>query len=71
MAKIEKTLSKKVNIDGRRQILLRFLFGHSCVFRLKSGISVKEDMFDSVHENIIIPVNNRYNQERFYEASRA
>lgn len=71
MAKIEKTLSKKVNIDGRRQILLRFVFGHSCFFHFKSGISVKEDMFDPIHEDIIIPVNSRYNQERFYEASRA
>ena len=71
MAKIEKTLSKKENIDGRRQIMLRFLFGHACVFRMKSGISVKEDMFDLEKEDIIIPTNNRYNQERFYEASRA
>ncbi len=71
MAKIEKSLSKKENIDGRRQILLRFLFGHSTVFRMKSGISVKEDMFDLEKEDIIIPTNNRYNQERFYEASRA
>ena len=71
MAKIEKSLSKKENIDGRRQIMLRFLFGHACVFRMKSGISVKEDMFDLEKEDIIIPTNNRYNQERFYEASRA
>ena len=71
MAKIEKNLSKKENIDGRRQIMLRFLFGHACVFRMKSGISVKEDMFDLEKEDIIIPTNNRYNQERFYEASRA
>ena len=71
MAKIEKTLSKKENIDGRRQILLRFLFGHACVFRMKSGIFINEDMFDQGQEDIIIPINNRYNQARFFEAARA
>ena len=71
MATISKTLSKKQCQDGKRQIMLRFVIGHGQAIRLKSNVFVRDDMFDSKTEEIIIPKRSKTNQAQFEESYRA
>lgn len=71
MAKFSKSLSKKKTLDGKKQIMVRLFVSHSCIIRLKSPVWVKEDLFDTEREEIIIPKKTKTNAILFQEAAKA
>lgn len=55
MPTIKKSLSSKVDGDGKSEILLRFSGGRDAVFRVKSGIRIPPARWNVKESRIIIP----------------
>ena len=55
MPTIKKSLSSKVDGDGKSEILLRFSGGRDAVFRVKSGIRIPPTRWNVKESRIIIP----------------
>jgi len=56
MAAITLSLSSKVDkVTGKSEILLRFVGGRKCVLRVKSGLHIKRERWNTNDEKAIIP----------------
>lgn len=55
MPTIKKSLSSKVDGDGKSEILLRFSGGRDAVFRVKSGIRIPPARWNAAEGRITLP----------------
>lgn len=70
MPTISKSLSSKIDGDGKSEILLRFSGGRGKVFRVKSGIRIAPNRWNASEGRIIIPRLETPEQRQLVKSSR-
>lgn len=61
MAKIEKSLSTKKDTNGKSRLMLRVVYTHGVMFRLKTPVFVTPSLFDAKAGEVIVPRKSKSN----------